>query len=887
MTALTGSATLNVRGDSLFNLVGSADLELARSRIDSLMVHDGARMQLRFADGRMTVFGSDTVETVSGRVIASGGLGLGAGVRDSMTIGFQIDSLGGLRHYLRAARTDSLNGSIAGTLVLKGSVDSLDVGGVVLGQDIVYPGLRAQELRLTPALTNVSLKMGGKIELHADTLSLSGVRFSRIDGDLSLGDGRGGAYSVLATEMNGPVIASVGAVSFEGDTATVRMDSLSIMLEDKRFTLERPASIRVEPTLIVVDTVALTAGGDERMVLAATLPDSLPINLRLALQSIPLRDFSTIAQTRIPLGGDLSAMLEMTGTREEPRMKTSATLKSVTAGDVKVAQVSMTADYADRRLVATGRVVQSDTTVLTVTGNYPVDLALVPRDNRVLDDTMRVKVSSPEVAMDILESFTTKVRNASGTFKVDLELAGRTGTARLNGGLAVNRGQVTLPDAGITLREINADLRARNDTVTIDTLAMVSGPQLSDRFTATGQVIRPFNEDSVAFDLSLRADHFHAIGNKNLADLFITARVDWKGTDQASSATGQVFVDQGEIALPETSDKELFSIEDWRELGIDSAVVGRLGLLPRPATRFIRGLSAENVRIVMGPNVWLRSKDADIKLAGSVNLTVGRFERFSEDQLALTGDLITERGSYRLNVSPLQRTFQVQSGLLRFDGNPGFNPAMDIRAVYTSRSINSTYGGRNDVRVGVRITGTLSEPLINLYAADSLLGLSDSDLLSYVLFDQPSFSVGTGTTNSAMQLLLGTFSSFASSTAARYASGFVDLVQLQTATEGARLGDIFSVGGAQLTVGKQMSDRLFMSLTSGLCQLLPSSAATAPSFLASIGVKLEYSFGVNANSGVAAAYEPSFDKLVCGLGERGFSTNKKQVGFDFFRIWRR
>jgi len=43
----------------------------------------------------------------------------------------------------------------------------------------------------------------------------------------------------------------------------------------------------------------------------------------------------------------------------------------------------------------------------------------------------------------------------------------------------------------------------------------------------------------------------------------------------------------------------------------------------------------------------------------------------------------------------------------------------------------------------------------------------------------------------------------------------------------------------------------------------------------------------SANSGVSFAYEPSFDKLVCGLGERGFSTNKKQVGFDFFRIWRR
>jgi len=330
----------------------------------------------------------------------------------------------------------------------------------------------------------------------------------------------------------------------------------------------------------------------------------------------------------------------------------------------------------------------------------------------------------------------------------------------------------------------------------------------------------------------------------------------------------------------------LFSVEDWRELGIDSAAVGRLGLLPRPAGRFLRGLSAENVSVVMGNDVWLRSQDSDIKLTGAVNLTVARADRFSEDQLALTGDLLTERGTYRLNVSPLQRTFKVQSGLLRFNGDPGFNPALDIRAVYTSRSINATYGGRNDVRVGVRITGTLANPSLDLYAADSLLGLSQSDLLSYVLFDQPSFSVGSGP-SSAMALLLGTFTSFASSYAARYASGLVDFVQLQTSAQGQgqQLTDIFSTG-AQLAIGKQVSDRMFISLSSGLCQFVQSSTAS-PSLLSSIGMKLEYQFGRTAQSGMALAYEPSFDKLVCGLGERGFTTSKRQYGLDFFRIWRR
>ena len=142
-------------------------------------------------------------------------------------------------------------------------------------------------------------------------------------------------------------------------------------------------------------------------------------------------------------------------------------------------------------------------------------------------------------------------------------------------------------------------------------------------------------------------------------------------------------------------------------------------------------------------------------------------------------------------------------------------------------------------------------------------------------------------TSSAGALLLGTVTSFASSYAARYAGGFVDFVQLQSSSsQGAPLNDLFSIGGTQLAIGKQVSDRMFISLSSGLCSFVQSSTAS-PSLLSTIGMKLEYQFGRTSQSGMALAYEPSFDKLVCGLGERGFSTSKRQYGLDFFRIWRR
>ena len=889
-TNLTGSATIAVRGDSLANLVGATELALDRSRIDSVLVREGARVQVRFADGRMQIFGEDTLETGAARFVASGGLGLAKGVRDSLTIRMLAESLADVRRYVDIAPTDSLVGSVDGRLTLVGSVDSLDVGGVVIARGFMYPGVQARQVRLTPNLRNVTGAMAGSVNLRADTLTLGGVRFSEVDGDVDLSDGKSGGYSVLATEINGPVLRSVGAVSILGDTTSVRMDSLTLLLEDKRFVMQRPATIRVEPSLIAVDTVVLASSGDARILFAANLPDSMPIAARLFVEAVPLADVSLVAQAEVPLGGDLTASLDVTGTREFPRMAATARLNAVTAGNVKVAQVAMSGSYANRRVRGEARIVESDTTVLTMTANYPIDLALVSLDTRVIEDTMRVAVRSPRVGLSILESFTTAVRRARGTFIVDAELAGLPGSALLNGSLRVDSGVMTLPGMGITIRSLNADLVALNDTVRIDTLFMISGPQ-DGTFRASGWVAHPMHRDSVGFDLEMVARRFHAIGlSRTVADLMVTADVAWKGNERLSVGTGTVYVDEGTIALPETSDKELFSLEDWRELGIDSVSVGRLGFLPGPATRFLGGLSAENVRVAMGPDVWLRSQDANIKLAGSVSLTVDTASTFSTNQLAFTGELQTERGTYRLNVSPLQRTFQVESGTLRFNGDRGFNPDLDIRAVYTSRVINSTYGGRNDVRVGVRITGTLDDPRPDLYAADSLLGLSQSDLLSYVLFDQPSFSVGSGT-NSAMALLLNTATSFAGSFAARYASGLVDFVQLQTSGQGLGGADPYSLGGAQLAVGRQVSDRLFVSLTSGLCQVgqlfNPNSTTGAPPLLSGLGAKVEYRFGRTSPSGVAFAYEPSFDKLVCGIGERGFSTAKKQVGFDFFRVWRR
>src|SRR5690606_27769779 len=96
----------------------------------------------------------------------------------------------------------------------------------------------------------------------------------------------------------------------------------------------------------------------------------------------------------------------------------------------------------------------------------------------------------------------------------------------------------------------------------------------------------------------------------------------------------------------------------------------------------VENLRVGNVTVSAGPDLWMRSSEADVKLGGSLAVTAGRSQRGGdrgERQLALDGTLVAERGTYRLTLGVLQRTFEVEAGgTVRFFGDPDNNPALNI-----------------------------------------------------------------------------------------------------------------------------------------------------------------------------------------------------------------
>src|SRR5256712_7030042 len=137
----------------------------------------------------------------------------------------------------------------------------------------------------------------------------------------------------------------------------------------------------------------------------------------------------------------------------------------------------------------------------------------------------------------------------------------------------------------------------------------------------------------------------------------------------------------------------------------------------------------------MGSDVWLRSSEANIQLAGTVFLKKERKEYL------VSGTLQASRGTYRLKVGPVTREFVVSQGTVRYFGTPDQDAELNIEANHTLHPV-PTPAQKNpqDVTSVAHLTGTLLVPRVPLEAEKQ--DFSQTEVISYLLFGKPTFELG-------------------------------------------------------------------------------------------------------------------------------------------------
>ncbi|MDP9201155.1 MAG: translocation/assembly module TamB domain-containing protein [Gemmatimonadota bacterium] len=775
-TRLTGQYDLDLRGESLATLGGSAVASIERSTLAGFRVNPSVA-RLRFANGLATV---DTLALNGAglRARASGTFGLTGAHTGSLKFTAVMDSLSRLRtlvpNLANNTEMDSLRGSGELSGELTGNAENLSLNGIIHANDVRLGRRSVESVRGTILLADVTKEVTGSLIFGADSVALGPVGFNSIRASVALASPTSGHFSASMLSERGVQTDLAGNITRTRDTTVLRLDSAAVLVDaENRYRLQFPSRIVFSKGFLSLDSLLL--------------------------------QHSTRAK-------------------------------------------------------------------------------LIVQNVRLSGDSIRGHIRTDSVDMRLFRAFVPGLVDAHGAIVADVDIRGSIKQPRLFGQISLADGSAVFSNIGTSFSRIRADIALSGDTVHIKQLSAETIKERRGSLKVEGTVSFE-HYDNPSFSLIAHASNFHAINKPGLASLDISTGppVTLTGSTQDAVMRGTIRVERGTIYIPEVVKKRIIDLDDPEfQSTVDTLLAQNREVMPRPPKAVARNLRLENVGVDLGPDVWLRSSEANIKLGGSLNVTLAPQNRGEPPRLALEGQLSADKGTYRLNiVDPfIQPTFDVQSGALRFFGTPDLNPSLDIRAIHTVRQRSQSANGR-DVRVEVDITGTLARPQLALRNPDNL-PLSESDLLSYLVTGEPAVGLDN-TGNRVAGLGVRALSNIVTNA---LPSGLLDIVELQTGTDQTQSANnpsyyYSSLLNTRAILGKQLGSRWFLGLSTGLCFVNPSA------FKENLGLQLEYR--ISSLYSAQAAIEPGSSNATCDKGTQpSFQPTQtpSQLGFDLFRNWR-
>lgn len=832
-TALNGRLAMHGTIDSAAPPVGHLTLDLGQSRIGGFTV-DGVRGTIR-SDGVLARFDSVVAGWATGRIVADGALGWVAPDSGSLAVdaaGFSLTNFDSLARATLPIERDTLSprpldGLARAQFTLHGSLERLGVEGLFEAEDLVLDAWQVGVFTARVDAESLSTT-GGTVSIAADSVRHGDFLARDLALELegtpdSLAFAGSGRLGQLATRLG-------GWRTVLGDSAArIGVDSLQLDFPTQRWRLLEPALAAVSARRIVLmDTVELrTTDGGGLVTLAGEIPGDGAGELVASVVGLNLADvYAVLERDTSAVGGLASADFRLGGTRESPTLRGNAMVTGPTFRDASPPLVRAAFDYRDQRLRSNLTFWKLGDPVLEVDVAVPYDLALAARDDRTLPGPIDIRAIADSADLAILEAFTTSVRSTRGWMALDLGVTGSWDDPRLVGTASVTDGRMTIPNLGVRYGPIIGSARFTGDSMVVDTLLLSSG----EGDLVIEGVVRFEELSRAVLDLRLTSQRFLAMNVPGFMRLRPTGTVTLTGPLLQPVMRGNlVTITDSDVYFTDLITKDVIDLENpaYADL-VDVEELRRQQLGAAFQNRFLDSLRIDNIRFVVGNDVWLRSTGAtNIQLEGSVQVSkVNRDYR-------VAGELTTPRGDYQLQVGGIiNRTFQIERGTVRYVGTPDLNAELDIQASHTVFAADG-----DEIPIVASITGTIEVPQVTLSSPGRTI--NERDLYSYLIFGRPEFQVASGsggqgalaaqTIEAAAAVLSGEFGRTATQELG------LDLFELRPRFSAGGL----SPEGISLAAGVQLGSRWFVTLNAGLCLRGQEQQALSAR---NLGASIEYRF---------------------------------------------
>ncbi len=832
------NGTLSVDGSGLVldSLRGTASLQLRGSRIGALTV-DTVSAALRAEDGLLHW---ESMEGSVGGVHfeGSGRLGLSGEATGNASLLFYTESLVGLRPLLmgdsiivgdeltsleqemlrlEGVEPDTLptadevrvEGAVRGEAELSGLVTDLavDLRMTMIGG--AYGRNSVDSMEVAMSVTGLPATTGPwEADIDATGVLWEGRTIQQLAVTGSMQD-RAGSGALRMTRRESESYALAGDFQLDSLGGEAYLTQLVASLEERTWSMSRPTSISWTADALGVEDLEVLREGDDpmRMTAAGTLAREGESDFRLDIDGLHLERLGAmIRNDPLDMAGHLDLRLHVRGPAPSPLIDAELEIVDPRFRNMTLSRVEGTMSYRDRGASMAIEAWDGERQALTISGTVPVDLSLAEVASRRLDEPMDLTLAADSLDAGLVLAYFDSLDDVVGVVSADVRLRGTTADPIPSGEVRLENGAWTLEALGVRHQDVSGTLDLREDqTVTVDLSTTGTGT------STVGGTIRLSPLDDPTLDLTVSFDRFRAMERRDIEGT-LSGELAVTGTYRRPLTEGALTVDEGLLQVDEfsraagvvdLSDPRLFS----QGLAVDTTVFMSQRILADIRNPFLDNLRL-NVDLSVPRNTWLRSNEMNVEMGGDLLV---RYDRSAGD-LVLIGELQALRGTYLV----VGRTFEVDEGAVSFIGRPGINPSLDIAAVSRFRT---SEGGQ--VSITATVDGTLVQPRVTLTSESG--ELSQSDLISYLVFNQSAAEVGR-----AQQSFLGQATGGAAATAlsgaVTYLGGsFVNQSGAAIAQElsldyvavssGPASAEWAGLRSAQLELGRYLGDDVFAVVT--------------------------------------------------------------------------
>lgn len=311
----------------------------------------------------------------------------------------------------------------------------------------------------------------------------------------------------------------------------------------------------------------------------------------------------------------------------------------------------------------------------------------------------------------------------AGTVSANVNLSGKATGPNITVTATINNASAKIDGSGAIVSNINANLRYQPNHPLELTGRLTAGDGTAN---ITGSLLPSGN--NVDFKLNIDGQNL-LVANTHEYIVTASPNVTLDFTNDGAKISGSVLIPNAKIFPVEFSD--VVNIPD------ETLFVHR----KQTESTFYRNLVLD-IQAKLGDKIYIRYDNFKTQLHGSLHVTKQR------DALpTAVGNLFTDHGSYKAYGTELN----IQTGRIIYTGNPITNPGIDVRAIKSVRKVaeaGSAYTGDDQLTVGLSVLGTADKPRLSFFSEPG--GLSQKDILSYLIFGYPQSQVGSA---SALALL--------------------------------------------------------------------------------------------------------------------------------------